>query len=75
MRVDKLIRRLSPEIHLAVYHYFEGGQNCLLSKGVADINTEDLDKMQRYNVLKIWNSSVNGISVECYERERRPYHD
>ena len=75
MRADKLIRRLSSEIHLSVYHYFEGGQNCLLSKNVDDITTGDLDKMSHYNVLKIWNSCVNGISVMCYERERRPYHD
>lgn len=75
MRADKLIRRMSTEIHLSVYHYFEGGQNCLLSKNVADTTTEDLNKMKRYKVLRIWNSSVNGISVECCERERRPYHD
>lgn len=53
MRADKLIRRLSSEIHLSVYHYFEGGQNCLLSKNVDDITTGDLDKMSHYNVLKI----------------------
>lgn len=75
MRVDKLIRRLESGIHFEAYHYFEGGQNCLLSKKVDDITTGDLEKIRHYNVLKIWNSCVNGISVMCYERERRPYHD
>lgn len=75
MRVDKLIRRLSQEVHVEVFHYFEGGQNCLLSKNVVDITTTDLDKMNHYNVLKIWNCYVNGIGVTCSERKRRPYHD